>query len=84
MKNLPLEPLFHFADPTVTELLAEDLDFVWIDMEHSPQTLQTVQAHVMATAALGATPLVRVPWNNHVIKQVLDCGAAGIVVPAHG
>jgi 2-keto-3-deoxy-L-rhamnonate aldolase RhmA len=81
-KELAFGVVISFADPTVTELLAEDLDFVWIDMEHSPQTLQTVQAHVMATDASGATSLVRVPWNNHVlIKTVLDCGAAGIVVP---
>jgi 2-keto-3-deoxy-L-rhamnonate aldolase RhmA len=71
-----------FSDPTVTELMAEDLDFVWIDMEHSPQTVQSVQAHVMATSASGATSLVRVPWNDHVlIKPILDCGAAGVVVP---
>jgi 2-dehydro-3-deoxyglucarate aldolase/4-hydroxy-2-oxoheptanedioate aldolase len=77
-----LGTVISFADPTVTELLAEDLDFVWIDMEHSPQTLQTVQAHVMAAGAVGATSLVRVPWNDHVlIKPVLDCGADGIVVP---
>jgi 2-keto-3-deoxy-L-rhamnonate aldolase RhmA len=81
-KELAFGTVISFADSTVTELLAEDLDFVWIDMEHSPQTLQTVQAHVMAAAASGATPIVRVPWNNHVlIKPVLDCGAAGIIVP---
>jgi 2-dehydro-3-deoxyglucarate aldolase/4-hydroxy-2-oxoheptanedioate aldolase len=81
-QDLAFGTVISFADPTVTELLAEDLDFVWIDMEHSPQTLQTVQAHVMATRGSGSTPLVRVPWNNHVlIKPVLDCGAAGIVVP---
>jgi 2-keto-3-deoxy-L-rhamnonate aldolase RhmA len=80
--ELAFGTVISFADPTVTELLAEDLDFVWIDMEHSPQTLQTVQAHVMATRGSGSTPLVRVPWNHHVlIKPVLDCGAAGIVVP---
>src|SRR4051812_47186743 len=71
-----------FTDPTVTELLSADLDFVWIDMEHSPQTLQTVQSHIMATMGSGATPLVRVPWNDAVlIKPVLDCGAAGVIVP---
>lgn len=71
-----------FTDPTVTESLSHDLDFVWIDMEHSPQTLQTVQGHIMATAVTGATPLVRVPWNDPVlIKPVLDCGAAGVIVP---
>jgi len=81
-KQLAVGTVISFADPTVTELLAEDLDFVWIDMEHSPQTLQTVQMHVMAASALGATPLVRVPWNDHaLIKPVLDCGAEGVIVP---
>src|SRR5580704_10680020 len=81
-KQTAIGTVISFADPTVTELLAEDLDFVWIDMEHSPQTLQTVQAHVMATGALGATPLVRIPWNNPaLIKPVLDLGAAGVIVP---
>jgi 2-keto-3-deoxy-L-rhamnonate aldolase RhmA len=69
-------------DPAITELLATDLDFVWIDMEHSPQTLVTLQAHLMAAKGTGATTLVRVPWNDEVpIKQVLDCGAAGVIVP---
>lgn len=69
-------------DPAITELLAEDLDFVWIDMEHSPQTAATLQSHLMAAKGTGATTLVRVPLNDPVpIKQVLDCGAAGIIVP---
>ncbi len=69
-------------DPAITELVAEDLDFVWIDMEHSPQTLVTLQGHLMAAKGTGATTLVRVPWNDAVnIKQVLDCGAAGVIVP---
>jgi 2-keto-3-deoxy-L-rhamnonate aldolase RhmA len=81
-KEVAFGTVISFADSTVTELLAEDLDFVWIDMEHSPQTLQTVQAHIMATRASGSTALVRVPWNNHVlIKPVLDAGAGGIVAP---
>src|SRR5213082_3567099 len=80
--EIAFETVISFADPTVTELLAEDLDFVWIDMEHSPQTLQTVQAHIMATRASGSAALVRVASNDHVlIKPVLDCGAAGVVVP---
>jgi len=81
-KEIAFGTVVSFADSTVTELLAEDLDFVWIDMEHSPQTLQTVQGHIMAARASGSTALVRVPWNNHVlIKPVLDSGAEGIVVP---
>lgn len=77
-----LGTVISFSDPTVTELIAEDMDFVWIDMEHGPQTLQTIQGHVMATNGTGSTPLVRVPWNDPVlIKPVLDCGAEGIIVP---
>jgi len=81
-KQIAYGTVVSFADATITELLAEDLDFVWIDMEHSPQTMQTVQGHIMATRASGSTPIVRVPWNDHVlIKPVLDAGAAGVVVP---
>jgi len=71
-----------FTDPTVTEALCQVLDFLWIDMEHNALTLETVQAHIMATKGSETTPLVRVPWNDPVlIKPVLDIGAAGVIVP---
>jgi 2-dehydro-3-deoxyglucarate aldolase/4-hydroxy-2-oxoheptanedioate aldolase len=71
-----------FTDPTVTEALCQVLDFVWIDMEHTALTLETVQAHIMATKGSETTPLVRVPWNDPVlIKPILDMGAAGVIVP---
>jgi len=71
-----------FSDPTITEALCGLLDFVWIDMEHAPLSIETVQAHVMATKGSGTTPLVRVSWNDPVIiKPVLDIGAAGVIVP---
>ena len=57
-------------------------DFVWIDAEHNALSLETVQAHIMATKGSDTTPLVRVPWNDPVlIKPVLDIGAAGVIVP---
>jgi 2-keto-3-deoxy-L-rhamnonate aldolase RhmA len=71
-----------FTDATVTEALCSVLDYVWIDMEHTALSLETVQAHIMATNGSTTTPLVRVAWNDPVlIKPVLDVGAAGIVVP---
>jgi 2-keto-3-deoxy-L-rhamnonate aldolase RhmA len=71
-----------FVDPTVTEALTRVLDFVWIDMEHNPLTLERVQGHIMATKGTETTPLVRVPANDPVlIKPVLDIGAAGVIVP---
>jgi 2-dehydro-3-deoxyglucarate aldolase/4-hydroxy-2-oxoheptanedioate aldolase len=69
-------------DPTVTEALCPTLDFIWVDMEHNAFSLESVQAHLMATKGSTTTPLVRVAWNDPVlIKPVLDIGAAGIVVP---
>ena len=71
-----------FSDPTVTEALSSILDFVWIDMEHGPLTIESVQGHVMATKGSDTAPIVRVPWNDPVlIKPVLDVGAAGVIVP---
>lgn len=70
------------SDPTITEALADSVDFVWIDQEHNPLSMGEVQGHIMATKGSPATPIVRVPWNDHVmIKRVLDAGAAGIIVP---
>jgi 2-keto-3-deoxy-L-rhamnonate aldolase RhmA len=71
-----------FSDPTVTEALTRVLDFVWIDMEHNPLTLERVLGHIMATKGSQTTPIVRVPANDPVlIKPVLDIGAAGVIVP---
>ena len=80
------EPVFGAAvsvsDPTITEALSDAVDFVWIDQEHNPLSMGDVQGHIMATKGSPATPIVRVPWNDHVmIKRVLDAGAAGIIVP---
>jgi 4-hydroxy-2-oxoheptanedioate aldolase len=71
-----------FTDATVTEALSNVLDFVWIDTEHNPLSLEHVQAHIMATKGSETTPLVRIAANDPVlIKPVLDIGAAGIIVP---
>jgi 2-keto-3-deoxy-L-rhamnonate aldolase RhmA len=71
-----------FSDPAVTEAVSANLDFVWIEMEHNPVSLETVQAHIIATSSTKATPLVRVAWNDPVlIKPVLDIGAAGVILP---
>ncbi len=70
------------TDPSVTEALCNVYDVIWIDMEHNPFSLETVQAHIMATKGTGVTTLVRVAWNDPVlIKPILDIGAHGVIVP---
>lgn len=58
------------------------LDWLLVDMEHSPNGLAGVQAQLQAIAGYPTTPVVRVPSDDAVtIKQVLDLGAQDILVP---
>jgi len=57
-------------------------DYLTVDMEHQPIGIETASAMFATIAGAGITPLARIPWNTaENIKRVLDCGAAGIVVP---
>ncbi len=60
-----------FIDPTVTEALTRVLDFVWIDTEHNPMSLERVQGHIMATKGTETVPLVRV-HAAHDLRAPLD------------
>ncbi|WP_256841181.1 HpcH/HpaI aldolase family protein [Ornithinimicrobium cryptoxanthini] len=71
------------GSPLVAEICAgAGLDWVLIDMEHSPNGLASVLAQLQAVAAYPVVPVVRVPTNDPVvIKQVLDLGAQTLLVP---
>ena len=57
-------------------------DFVIIDQEHAPITLAAVDGMVLAARASNVAAIVRISDpGDHAILQVLDCGAAGIMVP---
>jgi 2-keto-3-deoxy-L-rhamnonate aldolase RhmA len=57
-------------------------DFLWIEMEHSPITLETLRHMVLATRGLPALPFARVPVNElWTAKRVLDAGVAGVIFP---
>src|ERR1051326_6732481 len=70
------------SDPAVTEALGREVDFFWIDLEHTPLNLETLQAHLIAARAVNVAAIVRVPGSEvPFIKRVLDMGAPGIIVP---
>ncbi|WP_338729127.1 aldolase/citrate lyase family protein [Haladaptatus sp. DJG-WS-42] len=73
------------ADPAVAEATASlDYEFLLIDTEHAPHSVETVTDLVRGVdAAPGDTePFVRAAWNDPVrIKRLLDVGVAGIMVP---
>lgn len=70
-------------DSSVAEMAGDvGLDFVWIDLEHSPMTIVDAMHHVMAVRGTGCAPFVRVPWNvNYLLKPVLDLAPAGVIIP---
>ena len=72
-----------FQDPGSAEIMAgTGFDWVFIDMEHSPFDLKSLQHVLMAFSGRSTVPIVRVPWNDRIrIKQALDLGAEGILVP---
>ena len=71
------------GSPLVAEICAgAGLDWLLIDMEHSPNGLESALAQLQAVAAYPVTPVVRVPIGDVVtIKQVLDLGAQNLLVP---
>jgi 4-hydroxy-2-oxoheptanedioate aldolase len=71
------------GSPLVAEICAgSGLDWLLIDMEHAPNGLESVLAHLQAVAAYPVSPLVRLPGFLPVmIKQVLDLGAQNIQIP---
>lgn len=71
------------GSPLVAEICAGGgLDWLLIDMEHSPNGLESVLAQLQAVAGYPVTPVVRVPIGDVVtLKQVLDVGAQNILVP---
>lgn len=72
--------------PAVVEVLGQaGLDFLVLDGEHAPFDKAAIDACLLAARAVGCAALVRVPDDNAAfILNVLDMGAAGVVVPHVG
>ena len=71
------------SDLVVSELAGDcGMDFVWIDAEHAPHTIQDVQRHLIALRGTGCAGLVRVRADEPMlIKPYLDLAPDGIIVP---
>jgi len=70
-------------DPFVTEVVGgAGFDFVLIDAEHSPIAIDQLQMMLIALRSSESTVLVRPAANDPtLVKQILDLGAEGLVVP---
>ena len=67
---------------TVEVIAGAGFDWLLLDMEHSPNDLESLIGQLQAAAPYATHPVVRVPWNDIVaIKRVLDVGAQSLLVP---
>jgi len=75
--------LIEIRQPAVMQFLANaGFDFVLIDNEHGPFTIETIADLSRTARSVGITPIVRVPELTYAaITQPLDAGAQGIMAP---
>ncbi len=75
--------LVELRQPSVMTLLASaGLDFVLIDNEHGPFSVETIADLSRAARDAGLTPIVRIPELTYAhVTQPLDGGAQGIMLP---
>jgi 2-keto-3-deoxy-L-rhamnonate aldolase RhmA len=75
--------LVTLASPEAANALAvAGLDWLFVDMEHSPVLDPTAVLRIVEAIAGKVDVLVRVPTNDEAwIKKVLDTGADGVIVP---
>lgn len=76
-------PFCKIQDPAIVEIAAySGFDFIIIDMEHGPFSIESAQNMIRAAEARGITPVVRVTENSGtLILRILDIGAKCIQVP---
>lgn len=71
------------CDPAFIEAMGyAGMDYVIIDLEHGPNSVQSVQNLIRGAQVAGFMPIVRVKEScSSVMGEVLDIGAGGIQVP---
>ena len=70
-------------EPLAAEVAAlAGYDYICVDMQHGAADEVAAMAMIQAVARTGATPLVRVAFNQPwLIGRALDAGAMGVIVP---
>ena len=67
---------------TVELLAGSGFHWLLLDMEHSPNDLESLFSQLQAAQPYATSAVVRVPWNDPVmLKRVLDAGAQSVLIP---
>jgi len=83
MNTLSIGSWVTIGHQSIIEIMATaGFDWLVIDMEHSAITLDKAQGLITAIQSKNMAALVRVGSNDElIIKQIMDAGADGVVVP---
>ncbi len=76
-------PFMKFTDPAAVEIMGfAGFDFIIIDAEHGPISIQDAQNMIRAAETTNITPVIRVANNDEaLILRALDIGAQGVEIP---
>jgi 4-hydroxy-2-oxoheptanedioate aldolase len=76
-------PFMKTGDPAFVEAAGyAGFDFVILDLEHGPGSIESMQNNIRAAEVAGAFPIIRVMGpEEQFILRALDIGALGIQVP---
>lgn len=76
-------PFMKTCDPAFVEATGwAGMDFVILDMEHGPVSVQSMQNNIRGAQVAGVLPVVRVPAvTEEAIGKALDIGAAAVEIP---
>ena len=76
-------PFMKFTDPAAVEIMGfAGFDFVIIDAEHGPISMQSAQNMIRSAETVNITPIIRVANNDEsLILRALDIGAQGVEIP---
>lgn len=57
-------------------------DFVWVDLEHTYMSYETLMGHIMTLKSTGTPVIVRAPQDDlTATKKILEIGIDGIIFP---
>ena len=67
---------------TASVVCRSDIDFLWIDTEHSASAVEDLDMVPVIARQNDVAPMIRVAWNDPaLIKKAYDIGAVAVMIP---
>ncbi|MCY3553845.1 MAG: aldolase/citrate lyase family protein [Gemmatimonadetes bacterium] len=67
---------------TASVVCRSDVDFLWIDTEHSASAVEDLDMVPVIARQRDVAPMIRVAWNDPaLVKKAYDIGAVAVMIP---